>query len=107
MTIIFNHVHHHYKSSGNNNYIIILLLQISFKMSKGSDWIRLVFAHPFPLNSGAPIMATYRVASSCTLIMELAQLMGVPLFKTNGWAQSYCSSSQNLSKVTSTLNGNP
>ncbi len=23
--------------------------------SKGSDWIRLVFAHLFPLNSGAPI----------------------------------------------------
>ncbi len=23
--------------------------------SKGSDWIRLVFAHPFPLNSRAPI----------------------------------------------------
>ena len=22
---------------------------------KGSDWIRLIFAHPFPLNSGAPI----------------------------------------------------
>ncbi len=22
---------------------------------KGSDWIRLVFAWPFPLNSGAPI----------------------------------------------------
>ncbi len=22
---------------------------------KGSDWIRLEFAHPFPLNSGAPI----------------------------------------------------
>ena len=22
---------------------------------KGSDWIRLVFAHPSPLNSGAPI----------------------------------------------------
>ena len=22
---------------------------------KGSDWIRLVFSHPFPLNSGAPI----------------------------------------------------
>ncbi len=24
-------------------------------LTKGSDWIRLVFAHPFPLNSGAPI----------------------------------------------------
>ncbi len=23
--------------------------------AKRSDWIRLVFAHPFPLNSGAPI----------------------------------------------------
>ena len=23
--------------------------------SNGSDWIRLVFAHPFPLNNGAPI----------------------------------------------------
>ncbi len=23
--------------------------------TKGSDWIRLLFAHPFPLNSGAPI----------------------------------------------------
>ena len=24
-------------------------------LAKGSDWIRLVFAHPFLLNSGAPI----------------------------------------------------
>ncbi len=35
-------------------------------------------------------MATYGVASSYTLIMELAQLMGAPLFKTDGWAQSNC-----------------
>ena len=26
-----------------------------FQKAKGSDWIRLVFTHPFPLNSGAPI----------------------------------------------------
>ncbi len=25
------------------------------KIIKGSDWIRLEFAHPFPLNNGAPI----------------------------------------------------
>ncbi len=24
-------------------------------LNKGSDWIRLVFAHPFPLNNGAPV----------------------------------------------------
>ena len=34
------------------------------------------------------VMATYGVASSYTLMMELAQLMGATLFKTNGWAQS-------------------
>ncbi len=65
---------------------------------KGSDWIRLVFAHPFPLNSKTPIASAnfiangkvqvYGVASSYTLMMEPAQLMGAPLFKTNGWAQS-------------------
>ena len=33
-------------------------------------------------------MATYGVASSYTLMMEPAQLMGAPLFETNGWAQS-------------------
>ena len=33
-------------------------------------------------------MATYGVASSYTLMMELAQLMGAPLFKADGWAQS-------------------
>ncbi len=69
--------------------------------SKGSDWIRPVFAHPFPLNSGAPIasgnfMATYGDALSYTLIMDLAQLMGAPLFKTNGWTQFNCFSSQTL-----------
>ncbi len=68
-------------------------------MIKGSDWIRLVFTYPFPLNSRAPIasanfiahgkvMATYGVASSYTLMMDTAQLMGAPLFKINGWAQS-------------------
>ncbi len=67
---------------------------------KGSDWIRLVFAHPFPLNSRAPIasanfiahgkvqVSTYGVASSYTLMMEPVQLIGAKLFKTNGWAQS-------------------
>ena len=65
-------------------------------LDKGSDWIRLVFAHPFPLNSEAPIasanfisngkfqVSPYGVASSYTIMMELAQLMGAPLFKTNG-----------------------
>ena len=53
---------------------------------KGSDRIRLVFAHPFPLNSGAPTAfanfisdGNVQVSSSYTLIMELAQLMGAPL----------------------------
>ncbi len=66
---------------------------------KGSDWIRLVFAYPFPVNSGAPIasanfisdgkvMATYGVISSLTPMMELSKLMGAPLFKTDGWPQS-------------------
>ena len=50
------------------------------KKRKGSDWKRLVFAHPFPLNKGAPVVPA--------LMMELAQLMGAPLFETNGWAQS-------------------
>ncbi len=80
-------------------------------LAKGSDCIRLVFAHPSPLNSGAPIASAnfisdgkvqvcpYGVASSNTLIMELAQLMGAPLFKTNGWAQSNCFSSQTLSNI--------
>ncbi len=75
---------------------------------KGSDWISLVFAHLFPLNSGAPIasgnvisygkvqVSPYGVALSCTLIMDLAQLIGAPLLKTNGWAQSNCFSSQTL-----------
>ncbi len=46
--------------------------------SKGSDWIRLVFAHPFPLYSGAPIASA----------IFIAQIMGAPLFKSNGWAKS-------------------
>ncbi len=36
---------------GNDAYII-----------KGSDWIRLVFAHPFPLNSRAPIASANFIA---------------------------------------------
>ncbi len=62
--------------------------------SKGSDWITLVFAHKFPLNNRAPVASTNLFSddkvqvSSYTLMMELAQLMGAPLFKTNGWAQS-------------------
>ncbi len=59
---------------------------------KGSDWIGLVFAHPFPLNNGAPVASTNFISDGkvqvYTLMMELAQLMGAPLFKTNGWAQS-------------------
>ncbi len=71
---------------------------------KGSDWIRLVFAHPFPLNSGAPISSANFISDGkvqlspylAILIIELAQLMGAPLFMTNGWAQSNCLSSQTL-----------
>ncbi len=48
---------------------------------KGFDWISLVFAHPFSLNS-EPLFA------SANLMMELAQLIGASLFKTNGWAKS-------------------
>ena len=73
---------------------------------KGSDWIRLVFAHQFPSNNKAlsdgkvqvyPYLAIpldfgskiqYGVASSYTLMMELAQPMGAPLFMASGWAQS-------------------
>ena len=31
------------------------------KLTNGSDWIRLVFAHLFPLNSGAPIASAHRI----------------------------------------------
>ncbi len=61
---------------------------------KGSDWIRLVLAHLFPLNSRAPIASANFNAngkvqvSPYTLMMEPAQLMEAPLLKTNGWAQS-------------------
>ncbi len=62
---------------------------------KGSSWIRLVFAHPFPSNSGAPLASgnfisdgKVQVASSWILMTEPAQLMGTLLFKTNLWAQS-------------------
>ncbi len=61
---------------------------------KGSDWIRLVFAHPFALNGRAPIPSANFISdgkvqvSPYTLMMELAQLIGAPLFKTKGWAQS-------------------
>ncbi len=62
---------------------------------KGSDLTRLVFAHPFLWNNGAPVAPAncisdgkVQVASSYTLMMELAQLMGAQLFNTNGWAQS-------------------
>ncbi len=63
-------------------------------MVKGSDWIRLVFAHPFPLNNRALVASANFIldgkvqVSPFTLMMECAQLMGAPLFKTNGWAQS-------------------
>ncbi len=72
----------------------------TYYKGKGSDWIRLEFAHLFPWNSGAPIasanfisdgkvqVSPYGVASSCILMKEPAQLMGAPLFKTNRWAQS-------------------
>ena len=56
------------------------------------DWIRLVFAHPFPLDSRAPIASANIIAHGkvqvSPLMMEPAQLMGAPLFKTKGWAQS-------------------
>ena len=59
---------------------------------KGSDWIRLEFAHPFPLNSRAPIASanfiSYGKVQVYILMKEPAQLMGAPLSKTNGWAQS-------------------
>ena len=72
-------------------------------IKKGSDWIRLVFAHPFPVNSGAPIASGNFISDgkvqvlSYTLIMDLSQQMGATLFKTNGWAQSNCFSTQTLS----------
>ncbi len=70
------------------------------KMAKGSDWIRLVFAHPFPLNNVPPVasanlisdgkvqVSPYGVASSYTVMIERAQLMRAPSFKTSGWAQT-------------------
>ncbi len=57
---------------------------------KGSDWIRLVFAHPFPLNSRAPIASGNFISdgkvqvSPYTLIMDLAQLMGLRYLKPTG-----------------------
>ncbi len=68
-------------------------------MLKASDWIRLVFAHLFPLNNRAPVasanfisdgkvqpfvMTTYGVASSYTLMMEHAQLMGALFLRQSG-----------------------
>ena len=47
------------------------------KRHKGSGWIRLVFAHPFPLNSGAPIASANFISDGkVQLMVELAQLMG-------------------------------
>ena len=34
--------------------ILVVSIDVSGINEKGSDWIRLVFAHMFPLNSGAP-----------------------------------------------------
>ncbi len=72
-------------------FTVLMLLDQSHKQ-KGSDWIRLVFAHLFPLNSGAPIAsANFNSDGNVqvfTIMIELAQLMGAPLFKTDGLAQS-------------------
>ena len=51
--------------------------------NKGSDWIRLAFAHLFPLNRKAPMVIGYDnfisdskvLVSPYTLMMELVQLM--------------------------------
>ena len=55
-----------------------------------TGWIRLVFAHLFPFNTGAPITSANFISDDKvhTLMIELAQLMGAPLFKTNRLAQS-------------------
>ncbi len=70
---------------------------------KGSDWIRLEFAHPFPMNSEAPIasanfisdgkvqVSPYLAIWGCFIIHThegACPTNGAPLFKTNGWAQS-------------------
>ncbi len=50
------------KFSSNSNFYVTKYWLNS--IGKGSDWIRLVFAHTFPLNSGAPI-ASANFISAC------------------------------------------
>ncbi len=55
----------------------------------GSGWIRLVLAHPFSLNSGAPIASANfiidgKVAMANATKKGLLTVMGDLLFKTNG-----------------------
>ena len=60
------------------------------KAGKGSDWIWLVFAHPLPLNNGAPVASTNFISDGKVQVSKLltSTVMGAPLYKTNGWAQS-------------------
>ncbi len=76
--------------------------QFTLPQCKGSDRIRLVFAHPFPLNSGAPI-----ASAKFILIMKPAQLMGAPLFNTNGRAQSSPYPVRPFGRISQTLNHRP
>ena len=56
---------------------------------KGSDWISLVFAHPFPLNSGAPIASANFISDGK---VQVSPYLAIPL---RFWFQgSLCSEYQ-------------
>ncbi len=50
--------------NGSKSVFLIEEEKMAYVPHKGSDWIRLEFAHPFPLNSGAAIVSANGVASS-------------------------------------------
>ncbi len=69
-----------------------VLRQEMSQQGKGSDWIRLVFAHPFPFNNGAPVASTNFISDGkfqrrpqASLALFRSISAEVP---TNGWAQS-------------------
>ena len=56
---------------------------------KGSDWIRLVFAHPFPLNIGAPIASANCPTNGDSVIQDqrvgtIKSLSSQTIWKLNG-----------------------
>ncbi len=64
-------------------------LHVQFVGSKGSDWIKLVFAHPFPLNSGAPVASANLISDGK---VQVSPYLAIPL---RFWFQdSVCSEYQ-------------